>query len=297
MATLAGTPEEIIVDGEEYWQLKALLRVKKHWRPEDGVMVAFAPPGGVASFPALAQGAPGLPPTFREPTVVELDPEDPTPASLLFNLVTPGTAETAPLYDVELTIHRGDAGEDGTLTILTADDFDDTGAQAGYVLALKSDGAGGYNGVEAMSLKVGNMYWPTTINVLSNVSGSNALATVVIPAQQFGYRLCVEGQQIISPDGADVQVDLVARLGGTGTGDGSLDGLVIARGQGLSGGAVQNLIFSPSPPVGSTSGFGEVADGAGRAVFIRCEQVGSGTDTFDTVSGRGLFSVRVEALR
>jgi hypothetical protein len=297
LATLAGTPEEIIVDGEEYWQLKAILRVKKHWRPEDGVMVAFAPPGGVANFPALAQGAPGLPPTFRNVNLTELAPDDATPASATWTLITPGTTDTAPVYDLELELHRGEAGEDGTLTILTATDWDDTGAQAGYVLALKSDGEGSYDGVEAISLKVGNMYWPTTISTLSNVTGANALCSIVIPAQPMGYRIAVEGQQQIDPDGPDVQVDLLARLGGTGTGNGSTDGLVIARGYGLSGGAVQNLILSPCPPVGSAAGFGEVTNGASRTVYVRCEQVGSGTDTYDTIAGRGLFAARVEALR
>jgi len=297
LATLAGTPEEIIVDGEEYWQLKAVLRVKKHWRPEDGVMVAFAPPGGVANFPALAQGAPGLPPSFRNVNLTELAADDPTAASATWTLITPGTSDDPPVYDLDLELHRGEAGDDGTLTILDATDWDDTNAQAGYVLALKSDGSGGYNGVQAISLKIGNMYWPTSINTLTNVSGGNTVAPVPIPAQPMGYRLCVDGQQIINLDGPNCQVDLVARLGGTGTGTGEADGHVIARGLGLASVTSQVLVLSPSPPVGSAPGFGEVTNGAARTVYIRVEQVGSGVDTYDTIAGRGLYSVRVEALR
>ena len=45
------------------------------------------------------------------------------------------------------------------------------------------------------------------------------------------------------------------------------------------------------------SGFGEVSDGAAKTVYVRLEQVGSGTDTFDAVSGRGFFGARVEPLR
>ena len=107
----------------------------------------------------------------------------------------------------------------------------------------------------------------------------------------------VDGQQEISPDGPDIKVDLVARLGGTGTGTGATDGLVIARGQGVAGGADQNLVLSPAPPIASSPGFGEVSDGAARTIYIRLEQIGSGTDTVDTISGRGLFCARVETLR
>lgn len=291
------TPETVVIDSEEYYQWKTVLRVPKNWTPESGVFIAVAPPGGIANFPAAIQGAPGRPPTFNTPTVVELDPDDPTPAALEFTLATPGTDDTPPVYDVELTIHSGEAGEDGTLTILGADDFDDAAAAAGFVLALKSDGEGGYDGVEAIAQKVGNLYWPTSVTVLSNATGANAVSTVVVPAQPGPYRLCVEGQQELAPNGPDVKVDLVARLGGTGTGTGATDGLVIARGLGLAGGAPQVLAFTPSPPVNSSAGFGEVTGSEGRNVYIRCEQVGSGTDTFSTISGRGLYSVRVEPLR
>ena len=290
-------PETVLIDGEEYYQVKAVLRVPKNWTPESGVLIAVAPPGGIANFPYAIKGDNGLSPVFRNVNLVELEPGV-GDASAEWTLITPATETVGPVYDLELTLHKGEAGADGTLTILNATDLDETGAQAGYVLALKSDGAGGYNGVESIAQKVGNMYWPTTLNVLSNATGANALWQVAIPAQKWPYRLCVEGQQTISLDGPDVQVDIMARLGGTGTGTGSTDGQIIARAQGLPGGSatLQNLVLSPAPPVGSAPGFGEVSNGAARTVFGRAEQIGSGTDTFDTVAGRGYYSVRVEPL-
>ena len=278
-----------MIDNEEFYQWKTVLRVPKNWTPESGVFIAVAPPGGIANFPAAIQGEPGFPPAFRNVNLVELEPDDATEASASWTLITAATTTVGPVYDLELTLHKGEAGDSGTVTLLEAADFDDTGASAGYVLALKSDGEGGYDGVESVAQKCGNMYWPTSVSVLSDASGNNPLCSVAVPAQPFGYRVAVEGQVILSPDGADVQVDLVARLGAT-------DGVVVARGLGLAGGDVQVLAFAPAPPVGSASGFGEVANGAAQTIYIRAEQQGSGLDTFDTVAGRALFSVRVEPL-
>jgi hypothetical protein len=291
---LATQPEIVTVDSEEYYQWKVVLRVPKNWTPESGVFIAVAPPGGIANFPAAIQGEVGFSPTFRNVDLTELEPDDPTEASAEVTLITPATDIAGPVYDLALTLHRGATGADGTLTILAADDLDDTGAAAGMILALKSDGAGGYNGVQAITQKVGNMYWPTSIATVTDANGANPLTSVVIPGQKFPWRGRVQGQQIVAPNGPDVQVDLVARLGGTGTGTGAEDGLAIARGQGLAGGAAQNLMFSPAPPIGSSPGFAEVAaSGSSTIVYIRLEQVGSGTDTFSAVPGRGLFCVEV----
>lgn len=291
-------PEVVTVDGEEFYQWKTVLRVPKNWTPESGVFIAVAPPGGIANFPAAVQGDPGLPPTLRNVEMVELDHDDPTPASAEWTLIAEGSATVRPVYDLTLTLHRGEPGAEATMTILDADDLEGTLID-GYILQVTADEEGGGYHVEMVAQKVGDLYWPTTVTTLTDATGANGIAQVTIPTQPGPYRLCVEGQQIVSYDGTDVQVDLVARLGGTGTGSGATDGSVIARGQGLPGSAalMQNLVFSPSPPVASTAGFGEVSDGASRVVYIRCEQVGSGVDTYDTVAGRGLFSVRVEPLR
>jgi hypothetical protein len=286
-------PEVVTIDNEEFYQWKVVLRIPKNWTPESGVFIAVAPPGGIANFPAAIQGDRGFTPTFRNIDLVELAHDDATAASATWTLITPGTPTTAPVFDLELTLHRGAPGSVPSFNLLDAGDLNDGGSpSAGYIFRINEDG----DGVELVALMLGNTYWPTAVTVLSNATGANAVASVTIPPQVSKCRLHVNGQVIISYDGANVQADLVARLGGTGTGTGATDGLVIARGQGLPGSAalMQNLAFTPSPPVNSTAGFGEVAaGGSGRVVYIRIEQIGSGTDTFDTVSGRALFSVDV----
>ena len=72
------TPEVVSVDGEEFYQWRVVLRIPKNWTPESGVFIAVAPPGGIANFPAAVKGEHGLPATFRDISVVELEYEDPT---------------------------------------------------------------------------------------------------------------------------------------------------------------------------------------------------------------------------
>ena len=280
------TPEVVTVDGEEFYQWKTVLRIPKNWTPESGVFIAVAPPGGIANFPAAVQGENGFPPEFRNIDVVELDPDDPTPMSAAFTIVTPGDSTTPPIYDLELSLRSGAAGADGTMTLLDASDLDIDPIADGYIFAVKDLGSGNW-GVELVAQKVGDTYWPTTVTVLSNASGANALASVTIPSQPGPWRPVCHGQVELAPDGADVQVDLVARLNAT-------DGSVIARGLGLAGGARQILALAAAPPVNSTAGFGEVAAGTSQVIYFRAEQVGSGLDTYDTISGRALFSVDVK---
>lgn len=293
------TAEVVLFDGREWyqWDFKAL--VPKNWTPESGVLILCAPPGGIANIPAIVEGKRGFTPTFVQGEITQLAADDETPMTISPRLVSPGTDTTPPVIAIDASLKQGADGNDGTMTILDATDLDrgeeDANLQDGYILQLKDDGEGGFT-VTPVALKVGNMYWPTSINTLTNEDGLNPLCSIVIPAQSGGYRIMVDGQQEISPDGPDIKVDLVARLSGTGTGTGATDGNVIARGQGVAGGADQNLVLSPAPPVGSAPGFGEVTNGASRTVYINLEQVGSGTDTVDTISGRGFFSARVEPL-
>ncbi|MGQ9348955.1 hypothetical protein [Mycolicibacterium gilvum] len=288
----AVAPEVVTLDGEDYYQWRTVLRIPKNWTPESGVFIAVAPPGGIANFPAAIEGAPGPAPVINNTTMTELAWNDPSPASVEWTLV--GTLDGAPVYDVEFSLHKGAPGDAGDMTLLDATDLDDGGAPtAGYIFQVNAEG----DGVELVALRVGNTYWPSTVATLSNATGANALAQVTIPGHDMKVRLHCNGQAVIDPDGPDVQVDLVARLGGTGTGTGATDGNVIARGFGLAGGATQVVVLSPSPPIGSATGFGEVAATASTTVvYFRAEQVGSGTDTFDTLSGRALFSVTVDPI-
>lgn len=274
------------ISGEEFYQWRTVLRVPKNWTPESGVFIAVAPPGGIANFPAAVKGDNGLTPNFRNIEVTELTHDDPTPMSASFTIVSPGTSSVPPVYDLSMSLRRGEPGADGTMTLLGASDLDDDPIAAGYVFAVKSTGSGTW-GAELVAQRIGNTYWPTAVGTaLSNATGSNARASVTIPPQLFPWRPVCEGQQELSPDGSDVQVDLVARLDAT-------NGPVVARGFGLANGTRQVLVLSAAPPINSTAGFGQVAAGVAAVIYFRNEQVGSGLSTYDTIDGREIYAVNV----
>lgn len=275
-------PEEVTIDDEEFYQWKAVLRIPKNWTPESGVFIAVAPPGGIANFPAAVRGDKGFTPTIRKVNVTELAYYDPTPASGVWTLVTEGTATRAPVLDLDLELHAGAPGNTPTVNLLDAGDLDDGGSPTPeYIFKINSAG----DGAELVAQKVGNMYWPTSIATATNASDDTALASVTIPAHSFAWRPRCHGQVILSPDGPDIQVDLVARLNST-TGD------VVARGYGLSGGNEQVLALAAAPPAASATDFGEVASGS-QVIYFRAEKIGSGADTYDTLAGKAVFSVEV----
>ena len=282
------TPEIVNVDGEDYYNWKTVLRVPRNWTPESGVFIAVAPPGGIANFPAMVKGDNGFTPYLRNVVVTEIAHDDPTPMAASLTLISPGSATTPPTYDIAMTLRSGTPGSSGTMTLLGASDLDTDPIAAGYIFSVKSTGTGTW-GAELVAQRIGNTYWPSTVTVLSNATGSNALASIAIPAYPFPWRPVVHGQVELSPDGTDVQVDLVARLNAT-------NGPVVARGLGLAGGARQILALTEAPPINSTTGFGQVAAGTSAVIYLRAEQVGSGLSTYDTIDGRALFSVDVEAV-
>ena len=68
---------------------------------------------------------------------------------------------------------------------------------AGYIIAVRpidGDPENGYE-TELVAQKVGNVYWPTTVDVLTAATGANTIARITIPTQLWPYRVCVEGQQ------------------------------------------------------------------------------------------------------
>ena len=275
--------EVVTVDGEEFYQWKAVLRIPKNWSPDSGVFIAVAPPGGIANIPAAIKGDTGFTPTVRNVNLTELAADDPTEASATWTVVTPGTDDTAPVFDLDLELHAGSAGEDGTLTILDADDYDDTGQAAGYVLALNATNSG----VVSVARKVGGMYWPTTFTSLSNASAGNTIGQITIAAQPWDWRPRVHGQALISYDGADCQVDVLARVANATTGD------IVARGFGTVGPGTCVPVLSAAPPAASASTYGKVSSGGSATIYFRAEQQGSGSDTFDASNTKMLFSVEV----
>lgn len=144
------------------------------------------------------------------------------------------------------------------------------------------------SGYEYVTPKVGDEYWPASI--LSTPSGNSAytLCQVSIPAQPWAYRPQVSGWCVITGTGADVQVDLIARLNDQAAGN------ILGRGRGKIG---QNAdgsatVLVSGPPSGSVAGYNVVAAGAAATIFFRAERQ-SGSNTFTTAGSATQFSVRV----
>ncbi len=276
--------EVVTVDDEEFYQWKAVLRIPKNWSPDSGVFIAVAPPGGIANIPAAIKGDTGFTPTIRNVNLTELADGDPTPASATWSVVTPGTDDTAPVFDLDLELHKGAAGDDGTLTILDADDYDDTGQAAGYVLALNATN----DGVVSVARKVGGMYWPTSFTSVSNGTGGNTIGQITVASQPWDWRPRPAGNALIHYDGADCQVDILARVANATTGD------VVARVFGPPGSVGDaSLTLAASPPAAAASTYGKVSSGGAATIYFRIEQQGSGADTFDAPNTKMAFSVEV----
>jgi hypothetical protein len=145
------------------------------------------------------------------------------------------------------------------------------------------------SGYEYVTQKAGDEYWPASISSTPSGNSAYTLCQVSIPAQPWAWRPQVSGWCVVTGTGADVQVDLVARL------NDQTGGNAMGRGRGKIG---LNADGSPTvlvsgPPSGSAADYNKVAAGVGpTTIFFRAERQ-SGSATFTTVGSASQFSVRV----
>lgn len=274
-------------DGTEGYLWDGKIFISKDYTPETGVAHAFfAPPGGYAAVPAMVQGDPGLPITIRNTTVTELAPDDVTDPSVVFTLITPGDADTQPVYDIAFTLHAGADGIPGAFNFLDAGDLTGT-ATAGYFPAYTATGPG----VVWTPPKVGGVYWPASISSTTSSDGAvRTLAPVSIPAQPFDWRPEAFGQSILTGTGPDCTVDLIARVSNATSGD------IVARKYGLALTTPQDLTLVPGPVAGASTSLGKISAGDGpTAIYLRAERQ-SGSDSFSTSSSTTSFYVKVVPL-
>ncbi len=260
-------------NGKRYLRWEGLLLVPLDFDPSSGVIVAVAPPGGLANLPALVKGDNGLAPTLQEDAeVTEIEWDDPSAVTTQWVLVTPGTDLIAPLYKEIKTQRKGPPGADGTLTILSATDLSGT------------SGARKMLGVTFATQKVGDTYWPATITEAS-ADSTQTLGVVNVPAQDFDWRPSVRGGSVVTGGGTgDCVVQLYARLNGETSGN------IVARSMPRSG-IVQPHELIAAPPAGSADSFNKVSAGASATIHLRAERI-SGADTFGSAST--LFGVKVD---
>ena len=269
---------------EQYYRFEGIVDIPID--PTTGVAVLLLrPQGGSAGegIPAIEKGDPGTPADIHETiNFTELAWNDPTPASMTWTELTPGTSTTPGLFQLNAALHAGPPGEDGTTSI----DLDSVGGSAAAGKLLRVNSA--VDGFEYASAGIVDRWIPATINNTASGSPNSTLATVSIPSNtyDFDWRPIVHAQTIITPDGSNVSVDLVARLNGETSGN------IVARCFGLGGGNPERLTLTAAPPAGSAATFDKVLANAAATIHLRTERQ-SGSDTYTTSASTTLFSVQV----
>ncbi|AHI61310.1 hypothetical protein SEA_RIALTO_19 [Mycobacterium phage Rialto] len=243
-------------------------------------ILQLRPQGGIGvGVPAIEKGEPGVPATFDTTVnLTELDPDDPTPAEASFTEITPPSTSTPGVYRLNLALHAGAKGADGE-AVWDPTDVDPSPV-AGQVPVVNSTA----DGFVLAAQRVGDRYVPASISNTASGNANSTLAQVSIPAQPFDWRPRVQGYTVVTGEGADVRVDLVARL------NGETGGNVIGRCPGVA--QSERLILVAGPAAGSSDGFDRVTAGTPATIYFRCERQ-AGSVTYTTSASTSMFSVEV----
>lgn len=246
-------------------------------------VLLLRPQGGMGQgIPAVAQGSPGKHAQIDEAiNLTELAHDDPTPASASWTILTPPTDDTPGVYKLNIALHKGEPGDDGD-TVLDPSDFE--GAVAGQMLVVNAD----LDAFELQTPKVGRLYLPESVNATPSGNPTYTLCQIPVPAQDFAWRPRVVGGAIVTGTGADVRVNLVARLN-------SEAGNIVATAPGIAGINPPMHNFLPLPPIGSPTGWDTIAKGASAVIYVRAERQ-AGNDSFTTSASTSFFGVEVAPL-
>lgn len=251
--------------------------------PDAPVFLLAAPPGGVgtANAPFLIKGDPGVNALIdTDVNLTALEYDDPTPDSASFTELTPGTETTPQLSRLNLTLHKGAPGDDGT-AVLSPTAYGTPIAKR--ILQVNSAATG----FEYAPQRVGGRHWPTTVTEAgAGTTAGQTIATVSIPANTypFAYQVQVSGTAIVTGSGADVRVDLIARLN-------SSSGAVVGRGYGMAG-AADRLTLVSGPDTNASAESVTIPVGGACVVYFRTEKQ-AGTDTYSTGASASRFCVEV----
>ena len=268
------------VDGKEYLVIEAAqFRVPMEWDPSSNMFIAVAAPdGGLGNFPALVRGDDGLTPDLDTTiSFTALAHDDATPDSASW------TELSANLYRLNLALHNGAPGDPAAFDLADADDLTGT-ITAGNVIVANS----GATGFEYAAEKVGDEFWPASINNTPSGNPAYTLCVVNVPAQGFDWRPEVSGWCVITGTGSDVRVDLVARLADAASGN------IMGRGRAQSGENTEGFatVLTSGPPAGSVDAYNVVSQGSAAVIYLRAERT-SGSNSFTTTGTDTHFNVKV----
>lgn len=254
-------------------------------------VVVFGPGGGVASFPAVTQGLPGLPPEWDTITVTQI-PAGTTPAAPVVTKTDPGGPGVSSKYTLGLQINQGATGPAGSFELQNATDLSGTAALKNIVVVTgTSPTAFSYQ-----APKVGNWYSVTGIAATSSTTqAQRLLATVSVPAQPFAWVPQVSGLCVVN-GAVDTRVDLVARVGDPAAGDqcGYCYGQTGATPPTL---CLESIFGSAMPGtvgfLAGSTGYAQVPAGTSASVYLRAENQTASANPWST--GSAGFSVKVTA--
>lgn len=244
-----------------------------------GMFLAIAAPlGGVASLGnILAKGDRGFSPSIEMSSFTELDADDPTEASVSLNLLAEGTDVSGPVYGLDVVLHRGAAGEAGTVTIIPGDYSEDP--QLGWFPAV----APGLETFELVPQRVPQMYWPATVtDVPTGTTAAYTMTTIPIASAPFDRYVIPTGEvQVVAASGTNLRCDLVARL------DDEVGPKIVGRSFGVAG-ARDKLSLIGYPPAGTLSSATKILANQPANVYFRTEKQ-AGSSAYSSVAGTGLF--------
>ena len=268
------------IGGTDYLVIDvAKFRVPLDWDPTSGMFIAVAvPDGGVGSLPILAKGDPGDTPTLTVPiNLIALAAEDPTPDSATWTEI--GTDN----YQMNLTLHKGPKGDDGTTTL----DLSAYGTPvAGSLLVVNTTADGLLYQPPPFDIRG----VPAVLNSAPTGNPTYTLGTIAFGPQTRDYRIFVTGQTVFAPTAGDVAVDLLVRL------NNETSGAIIGRGIGVAGlnifgitSTIPATHLEAGPPPGSPDSYDKVLAGASATIYLRAERT-AGSGTFTTAAATTTFT-------
>lgn len=251
--------------------------------PTSGAAILqLRPLGGMGvGIPAIERGDDGLPANI-DTTInfTAIAPGDPTADFAYWTRITPPTDTTAGVYRLNLGLHTGEDGADGTTTLTLAG----VGGTSAPKKTVVVNNAG--TGFIFQSQKVGELLIPASINNTASGLGNNTIGTVAIISNRFDFDYRVEpvGHTVVTGTGTDVRVDLVARLNTETSGND------IGRCHGIA--STERLHFSGVPTAGSADGYNKVSANAAATIYMRVEQQ-AGANSFTTSATTTRLGVRI----
>ena len=126
------------------------------------------------------------------------------------------------------------------------------------------------------------VFFPGVVNNTAPGNPSKTLAQIPIPSRPWARRVRPVGYTVMTGEGPDVRVDLVARL------NGELGGNIVGRCPGIA--QTERLILIPGKAAGAADTFDVIPAGQPGTVYIRTERQ-SGSVTYTTSADTSLFSV------